>query len=90
MAKYRTRIVEIHAIEFQKENIAQISRMAKDAGYYIEQGYSDGEDFLYIYTDDGRMKADIGDYVIKGLRGEIYSSKPDVFHAKYKKLDADE
>ncbi len=90
MTKYRTKIVEIHAIEFQLENMAQISRMAKDAGYYIEQGCSSGEDFLYIYTDDGRMKADIGDYVIKGLRGEIYSSKPDVFHAKYEEVVADE
>lgn len=32
---------------------------------------------------EGDMKASIGDYIIRGLRGEYYPCKPDVFHKKY-------
>lgn len=33
------------------------------------------------------MTASIGDFIIKGLRGEFYPCKPDVFHQKYELLN---
>lgn len=36
-----------------------------------------------IHTLEGDMKANIGDYVITGLRGEKYPCKPDIFHKTY-------
>ena len=38
---------------------------------------------LVIKTLEGNMIASIGDYIIKGLRGEFYPCKPDVFEKKY-------
>lgn len=38
---------------------------------------------LDVATLEGVMTADIGDYVIKGVSGEIYPCKPDIFHATY-------
>ncbi len=38
---------------------------------------------LIIKTLEGDMVASTGDYIIRGLRGEYYPCKPDVFHAKY-------
>jgi hypothetical protein len=32
------------------------------------------------------MEAIIGDYIIKGLRGEFYPCKPDVFEKKYEEI----
>jgi hypothetical protein len=49
-----------------------------------EQGYfviTDRE--LHIKTLEGTMIANIGDYIIKGVRGEFYSCKPDIFEATY-------
>lgn len=37
----------------------------------------------YIKTLEGTMKADFGDYIIKGVQGEIYPCKPDIFEATY-------
>lgn len=37
----------------------------------------------YIETLEGTMKANIGDYVITGVKGEKYPCKPDVFHETY-------
>ena len=38
---------------------------------------------LYLITLEGEMKASFGDYIIKGLRGEFYPCKPDVFAKMY-------
>lgn len=38
---------------------------------------------LIIQTLEGNIKAEIGNWIIKGLRGEFYSCKPDVFALKY-------
>ena len=39
----------------------------------------------YIDTLEGRMTAEIGDYIIKGIKGEIYSCKADIFEETYDK-----
>ena len=38
---------------------------------------------VVIRTLEGNMIASVGDYIIKGLRGEFYPCKPDVFEKKY-------
>lgn len=38
---------------------------------------------LIIKTLEGNMKANIGDYIIKGISGEIYPCKPDIFNKTY-------
>jgi hypothetical protein len=38
---------------------------------------------LYITTLEGIMKANIGDWVIKGVKSELYPCKPDIFEATY-------
>lgn len=38
---------------------------------------------IYIDTLEGRMKADVGDWIITGVRGEKYPCKPDIFAATY-------
>ena len=37
----------------------------------------------FIATLEGTMEARIGDYIIRGIRGEIYPCKPDIFEATY-------
>ena len=37
----------------------------------------------YIKTLEGRMAADPGDWIIKGVKGELYACKPDIFAATY-------
>ena len=34
-------------------------------------------------TLEGTMRADVGDYVITGVKGEVYPCKPDIFEATY-------
>lgn len=41
------------------------------------------ETSLYIETLEGRMECRVGDYIIKGIKGEFYPCKPDIFEATY-------
>jgi hypothetical protein len=38
---------------------------------------------LHIPTLEGDMNASVGDYIIKGVQGEFYPCKPDIFEATY-------
>lgn len=39
---------------------------------------------MYIDTLEGEMKAEPGDWIITGVKGEQYPCKPDIFEATYK------
>ena len=40
-----------------------------------------------IHTLEGDMKADVGDYIITGVKGEQYPCKPDVFEQTYEPVE---
>lgn len=44
---------------------------------------------MIIHTLEGDMKANVGDYVITGLRGEKYPCKPDIFEKTYERVPDD-
>lgn len=42
--------------------------------------------YMYIETLEGTMKASVGDYIIKGVNGEFYPCKPDIFEKTYEEV----
>ena len=44
-------------------------------------------DTLIIQTLEGKMRADYGDWIIKGVAGEVYPCKPDIFEATYEPVE---
>lgn len=80
MAKYKTKPCEIEAIQWTGKNIIELLDWGQ--GKIL---WNDVDD-LFIDTLEGRMKANINDYIIKGLRGEFYPCKADVFEKKYEKI----
>ena len=80
MARYKTKPCEIEAIQWTGKNIIELLDWGQ--GKIL---WNDVDD-LFIDTLEGRMKANINDYIIKGLRGEFYPCKPDVFEKKYEEI----
>lgn len=80
MARYKTKPCEIEAIQWTGKNIIELLDWGQ--GKIL---WNDVDD-LFIDTLEGRMKANINDYIIKGLRGEFYPCKPDVFEKKYEAI----
>jgi hypothetical protein len=83
MAKYRKKPVVIEAVRFDgtDESCDWIYEELKKGTIGRTAIH------LHIKTLEGIMKADIGDYIIKGVSGEFYPCKPDIFHKTYEKVD---
>nr|DAQ03111.1 MAG TPA: PGDYG protein [Caudoviricetes sp.] len=82
--KYITKPCEIEAVEWTGKNAAEILQFTNTENVNIVFGIP------VISTFNGEMRADVGDYIIRGLRGEYYPCKPDVFHAKYEPCEEQE
>lgn len=52
----------------------------------IKGSISEGSAKLIIPTLEGDMKASLGDYIIKGVQGEFYPCKPEIFEATYEEV----
>lgn len=79
--KYRKKPVEIEAIKYEKEHIGR----ALD--FCNKFRYNPHDNEYYVDTLEGCMKATEGDYIIKGVNGEFYPCKPDIFDKTYEKFD---
>lgn len=81
MKKYRKKPVVIEAEQLNVSNIYLLERwcggQVKGTKLPIDQRSID------IQTLEGEMRASMGDYIIKGVKGEFYPCKPDIFEATY-------
>ncbi len=84
--RYRTKPCEIEAIKFTKDNFEEIQQFTESNAYNLFKDI-EGIYFCIISTLEGAMCATEGDYIIKGLRGEFYPCKPDVFNKKYEEVE---
>ena len=78
MAQYRKKPVVIEAVQWDG-NLETLSINPKKDIENVK--LRDGD--LYIQTLEGEMKANVGDYIIRGVKGEYYPCKPDIFEATY-------
>lgn len=86
MTKYRKKPVIIEAIQLSPETLQECyDFIDPSTGNFPETGRGiDPEDGLFkITTLEGVMIANIGDYIIKGVCGEFYPCKPDIFEKTY-------
>lgn len=45
---------------------------------------------IFVHTLEGEMRVNSGDWIIRGIKGEFYPCKPDIFEATYEAVDAGE
>ena len=74
--KYRKKPVIIESIQWTGKNLSEIDNFM---GGIVEIKVTT----LVIHTLEGDMEASIGDYIIKGVNGEFYPCKPDIFDKTY-------
>jgi hypothetical protein len=73
------------AIQYTGKNARECIDFAQASGRHIILGEND---FLEIDTLEGYMYADKKDWIIRGVKGEIYPCKPDIFEETYTVLKA--
>lgn len=91
MGKYVKKPVVIEAVHWTGENYDEcMNFMGENCGNklayedYQEHCINTGE--IHIDTLEGRLTASKNDWIIKGVKGEFYPCKPDIFALTYDKL----
>ncbi len=90
--KYRKKLLVIEAIQWNGKNFNEISYFTGD-WHGNKVAHEDAEESalktgnLSISTIKGVMTASKGDFIIKGVNGEFYPCKPDIFEKTYELVE---
>lgn len=89
MPKFIKKPVVIEAVKWSGNNYLEVINLSVEiTGQTLRRSVSKNRDkTLTIRTLEGDMTANIGDYIIRGVKDEIYPCKPDIFEATYKKVE---
>ena len=88
MGRFRKKPVEVEAWEFTREALKSTDSWVRLYGNELHLISQYAGEVLYIEIDtlEGTMRANLGDYIIKGIQGEFYPCKPGIFKATYEKI----
>lgn len=81
--RYRKKPVVIEAVRFGEDGkFVGVTPTWMDAAAMDGRVYRQDQS-IFIVTLEGEMRADRGDWIIRGVQGELYPCKPDIFAATY-------
>lgn len=87
MGKFRKKPVVIDAVQFDgsEGSVLEIMKLQPrlEGGVSRRVDVDHGGKTLFIHTLEGKMECSLMDFVIRGVKGEIYPCKPDIFEATY-------
>lgn len=86
--EYRKKPVVVEAIQFDGWNWTECYQFMSNEPVFLPQIIKK-MDSIQIDTLEGKMTANIGDYIIKGVNGEFYPCKPDIFEKTYEEVKED-
>jgi hypothetical protein len=87
MAQYRKRPVVIKAVQYDGNFRCLDIFAINEVSHFIVSKDSDGKQCIKIPTLEGEMIASVGDYIIRGVKGEYYPCKPDIFEMTYESVN---
>lgn len=93
MKKFRKKPVVIEAVQVSFDNVYEAQDWANGQlpeDHQITLSFSNDEDWrvdgLIVPTLEGPMRCSFGDYLIRGVKGEFYPCKPDIFEMTYEQI----
>lgn len=82
--RYRKKPVIVSAVQWTGMNHGEIESFAGPMSFWFQ---AEGDiKSLGIRTLEGKLYASPGDWIIKGVKGEFYPCKPDIFEATYEEV----
>lgn len=80
MPKFRKRPLVIEAVQYDGDN-------SQECLAFIGCNYGDTLNYPNIVTLEGNMRISKGDWIIKGIKGEFYHCKPNIFEDTYEPVE---
>jgi hypothetical protein len=79
MPKFKKKPVEIEAVRWTGDNVEEMEAHVREP---VNEGIP-----IDVGTLEGIMRCDIGDWMIRGVKGELYPCKDDIFKMSYEQID---
>jgi len=89
MSKFRKKPVEIEARQFFNDGSSyDLIQWINEGQYAIGREFATWQNYrIMVPTLEGQHIADPGDWIIRGVKGEHYPCKPDIFEATYEPVE---
>lgn len=94
--KFRKKPVEVEAIQLTEELALKCltESLPGPFGLHISGSFHPGQGVVHhahttIETLEGVMHTNLGDWIIKGVAGELYPCKPDIFSQTYEPVESE-
>ncbi len=87
MGKFRKKPIVIEAFQFTGGSNLDPAVPEWFVTGVLSKNVVAAPDHITIVTLEGVMRGDVGDWIIRGVNGEIYPCKPDIFAATYEAVD---
>ena len=84
MAKFKKKPVVIDAVQFTGDNGQEVQLFTGNTARAVVEGK---RRVIVIDTLEGTMSGEPSDWIIKGVKGEFYPCKPDIFAATYEPVE---
>ena len=78
IGKYVKRPVVIEAVQWTGDNVDEVKKFVG-----VDAEYLENKNVILIHTLEGLMTANVKDFIIKGVKGEFYPCKYDIFCETY-------
>lgn len=86
--RYRKKPVAIEAVQLDSGNASDVlGWILENGGEAARLAPATTDQTLLIHTLEGDHRASLGDWIIRGVAGEFYPCKPDIFDATYEPAD---
>ena len=83
--RFRKRPVIIEAFKLGIDDIPDWALF--DDSFSLRTTSNELHTHALVETPEGTMRAELGDYIIKGVKDELYPCKPDIFEQTYEAVD---
>lgn len=88
--KFRKKPIVIDALKFVDDSPDTLCQFSVFMGPVRISYRNPRRPVILIQTPEGEMSASIGDWIIRGISGEYYPCKPDIFEKSYESINLDE
>lgn len=85
--KFRNKPVVVEAFQYQEQDFCFWPQWASDTGRFFKDYKADKLVGCFIKTPEGTLAVNVGDWIIKGIKGEVYLCKPDIFESTYERVE---
>ncbi len=86
VSKYKKKPVVVEAVQYVGVNKSELLKWVNGSGYLFSSDRH-SESSLFLKTLEGPLKVSLYDYIIRGVEGEFYPCKPNIFTQTYDKVE---